>query len=68
GVEWVWLIDSDDLSVEEFKWTNEGYTRTSAAGPEEVFEPKAFTGLKLNLSELLGKVFEKPNSKRRKRQ
>ncbi len=66
GVEWVWLIDSDDLSVEEFKWTPEGYLRTVAAVSGEVFEPKAFSGLRLNFAELFGKA-ETQTSKRRKK-
>ncbi|MCS7185357.1 MAG: Uma2 family endonuclease [Armatimonadota bacterium] len=66
GVEWVWLIDSDDLSVEEFKWTNEGYLMTVAAVSGEVFEPKAFSGLKLNLAELLGKTSTQTSKRRRK--
>ena len=66
GVEWVWLIDSDDLSIEEFKWTPEGYLLTVAVVSGEVFEPKAFSGLKINLAELLGKTAPQA-SKRRKR-
>lgn len=66
GVKWVWLIDGDDLSVEEFKWTPEGYMRTAAAGPKEVFEPKAFQGLKLNLAELLGKGEKQPGKRQRR--
>ncbi len=66
GVEWVWLIDSEDLSVEEFKWTPEGYLRTAAAAFGEVFEPKAFSGLKLNMAELLGKTETKGNRRRKK--
>lgn len=65
-VEWVWLIDSDDLTIEEFKWTPEGYLQTAAVIFGEVFESKAFSGLKLNLAELLGKT-ETQTSKRRKK-
>ncbi len=56
GVEWVWLIDSDDLTVEEFKRTPEGYLLVTAASLGEVFEPKAFSGLKLKLAALLGRT------------
>lgn len=65
-VEWVWLIDSGDLSIEEFKWTPEGYLLTVAAVSGEVFEPKAFPGLKINLAELLGKTSTQASKRRRK--
>jgi len=67
GVEWIWLIDSDDMTVEEFKRTPEGYLLTTSAGPNETFEPYCFKGLKLNLSELVGRASERPNLKRKKR-
>lgn len=66
GVEWIWLIDSDDLSVEEFKLTPEGYLRTADAVSGEIFEPKSFSGLKLNLAELLGKTANQEIKKRKK--
>jgi len=65
GVEWVWLIDSEDLTAEEFHRTDEGYLRTAAAGPDDVFEPKALPGLKINLSELLGKPAKKSGQRKR---
>ncbi|MFA0785121.1 Uma2 family endonuclease [Fervidibacter sacchari] len=65
GVEWVWLIDSEDLTAEEFHRTEEGYLRTTTAGPNEVFEPKALPGLKINLSELLGKPAKKSGQRKR---
>ena len=65
GVEWVWLIDSEDLTAEEFHRTDEGYLRTTTAGPNEVFEPKALPGLKINLSELLGKSAKKSGQRKR---
>jgi len=67
GVEWVWLIDSEDLTAEEFHRTDEGYLRTAAAGPDDVFEPKALPGLKINLSELLGKPVKKSGQLKRSR-
>jgi Uma2 family endonuclease len=67
GVEWVWLIDSEDLTAEEFHRTEEGYLRTAASGPDDVFEPKALPGLKINLSELLGKPVKKSGQRKRSR-
>jgi Uma2 family endonuclease len=67
GVEWVWLIDSEDLTAEEFHRTEEGYLRTAAAGPNDVFEPKALLGLKINLSELLNKPAKKSGHRKRNR-
>ncbi|MCS7264216.1 MAG: Uma2 family endonuclease [Armatimonadetes bacterium] len=67
GVEWVWLIDSDDLTVEEFKRKPEGYLLVSTTVTGEVFEPKAFSGLKLNLAQLLGKTQESSKGKVKRR-
>ncbi|MCC6038510.1 MAG: Uma2 family endonuclease [Armatimonadetes bacterium] len=67
GVEWVWLIDSEDLTAEEFHRTEEGYLRTAAAGPNDAFEPKALPGLKINLPELLSKPAKKSGQRKRSR-
>lgn len=53
GVRWLWFVDSEELTVEEFKWTEEGYLCSTVADKGEDFEPKALPGLKLNLEELL---------------
>jgi len=66
-VEWVWLIDSEDLTAEEFRRTEEGYLRTAAAGPNDVFEPKALPGLKINLSQLLSKPTKRSGQRKRSR-
>ena len=55
GVKWYWLIDSEDLSVEEYRWTAEGYLCTAGVVAGEVFEPQAFPGLSLRLDQLVGK-------------
>jgi len=52
-VLWVWLIDQDSLSVEEFQWTSDGYLRINALPGGQIFAPKAFPDLHLNLAELI---------------
>ena len=52
GVPWLWLVDADDLIVEEYRLTPEGYLRAQTLGPGEVFQPGLFPGLALNLAEL----------------
>jgi Uma2 family endonuclease len=52
-ISWVWLIDQDTLSIEEFQWTPDGYLRIGALPGGQPFIPKAFSDLTLNLSELI---------------
>ena len=53
NVKWLWLVDSEDLTVEEYRWTEEGYLCVNIADRGETFESKALPGLKFNLSELV---------------
>ena len=52
GVRWYWIVDAEELTVEEYKWTEEGYLCATMADKGEDFEPKALPGLKFNLAEL----------------
>lgn len=53
-VAWLWLVDADDLLIEEYRWTPDGYLRTQTVAPGEVFAPGVFLGLNINLAELRG--------------
>ncbi|MCX7969211.1 MAG: Uma2 family endonuclease [Armatimonadetes bacterium] len=55
GVPWVWLIDQESLTIEEFQWTPEGYLRVNAVKGGEDFKPKLFPELVINLKALLGR-------------
>ena len=55
-VSWVWLVDPDSLAVEEFKWTPEGYLRVGATAAGQAFSPQLFSGLNIDLLNLIGHV------------
>lgn len=54
GVPWYWIVDPDDLTVEEYRLTPEGYLVAQSSAPGEDFQPGLFPGLTINLAELLG--------------
>lgn len=54
GVVWYWLIDAEDLSVEEYHLKEGQYVRMASIQPGAVFRPGLFTELEINLSALLG--------------
>jgi Uma2 family endonuclease len=54
GVPWYWIIDSDNLAIEEYRATPEGYVRKSSVASGEEFRPGLFPGLVINLATLLG--------------
>jgi len=54
GVPWVWLIDQESLTIEEFQWTQDGYLLVQAVKGGETFRPKLFPALEINLKTLLG--------------
>jgi Uma2 family endonuclease len=54
GVAWVWFVDQVSLAVEECQWTPDGYLWLGAAGFGQVFRPRLFPGLEINLKELIG--------------
>ncbi len=68
GVQWYWGVDMERKTVEEYRWTEEGYLLTQFALPDEVFQPKVFLGLKIDLQSPFGiegqeekQIGKKPN-------
>jgi Uma2 family endonuclease len=53
-VPWVWFIDPDALTIEEFRWTQDGYLLVQAVKAGETFRPTLFPDLDINLKTLLG--------------
>ena len=53
GVPWYWIIDSGNLSIEEYRVTPEGYVRKSSIAAGEEFRPGLFPGLVFNLTALV---------------
>jgi Uma2 family endonuclease len=53
GVPWYWIVDQDSLTIEEYQWTQAGYLRTASVRAGQVFRPRLFAGLEINLQELL---------------
>lgn len=54
GVQWYWVVDMERKTVEEYRWTEEGYLLTQVVLPNEVFQPKAFPDLTIDLQALFG--------------
>jgi Uma2 family endonuclease len=57
GVTWYWMVDAVDLTIEECKWTSEGYLITQSIAASESFAPKLFPALTFNLADLMGEEF-----------
>jgi Uma2 family endonuclease len=53
GVPWYWIVDSDSLSIEEYRLTDEGYIRSATVPSDADFSPGLFPGLTFNLPILL---------------
>jgi Uma2 family endonuclease len=53
GVPWYWIIDSENLAIEEYRATPEGYVRKASIAGGEEFRPGLFPGLVINLAALL---------------
>jgi Uma2 family endonuclease len=72
GVQWYWVVDMERKTVEEYRWTEEGYLLTQVVLPNEVFQPKAFPDLTIDLQSLFGiegqeaKAEEKKSKHRRR--
>lgn len=60
GVPWYWLIDLERRVIEEYQWTPDGYLLTQVVLPGEVFRPKLFPDLTIDLRVLLGEAEEEP--------
>lgn len=54
GVRWYWIIEPDALTIEEYFATPEGYVRAAGVTAGEVFRPKLFAGLTIDLAKLIG--------------
>ncbi len=54
GVPWVWIVDQESLSVEEYQWTPDGYLRVGGAMGGQPFRPRLFPGLELDIQALTG--------------
>ncbi|MBI5714833.1 MAG: Uma2 family endonuclease [Chloroflexi bacterium] len=57
GVTWYWMVDAVDLTIEECKWTPEGYLIAQSIAAGEPFTPKLFPSLTFNLADLMGEEF-----------
>ncbi len=53
GVPWYWLVDQDDLTVEELELTPRGYLLTQVVPPGRSFHPALFPELAIDLAALL---------------
>ena len=53
GVPWYWIVDAEELGIEEYQATPEGYLRTASVEPGQVFAPKLFPNLQIDLQTLL---------------
>ncbi len=56
GVPWYWLIDSQSLTIEEYRLMPEGYLAVARVAAGEVFRPQLFTNLDVNLAGLMGEA------------
>jgi Uma2 family endonuclease len=54
GVPWYWIVDPALLIIEEYQITPDGYLRTGGAAAGEVFRPRLFPELEINLRTLMG--------------
>jgi Uma2 family endonuclease len=53
GVEWYWLIDPVELTVEEYHLANGHYVCASSVAAGEVFRPGVFEGLEIDLQTMM---------------
>ncbi len=53
GVTWYWIVDPEDLTIEEYHHSPEGYVRVAGADAGEVFRPGLFPGLEIDLQKLI---------------
>ncbi|MCI0396836.1 MAG: Uma2 family endonuclease [Chloroflexi bacterium] len=54
GVSWYWLVRPDDLGVEEYRLTPEGYLLAQTITAGQPFTPGLFPNLTLELAALMG--------------
>jgi Uma2 family endonuclease len=58
GVRWYWIVDVDDLTIEELKLTPDGYLIAQSIPRGHKFAPGLFPGLEIDLAELMGAEVE----------
>jgi len=56
GVPWYWLVDPDELIIQEYRLTTEGYLLAQSVPPGEAFEPGLFPSLSIDLAALMGET------------
>jgi Uma2 family endonuclease len=54
GVAWYWIVNPDDLWIEEYRHTPAGYVVAQSMPPGEIFAPGLFPELRIDLAALLG--------------
>ncbi|MCL4861614.1 MAG: Uma2 family endonuclease [Caldilineaceae bacterium] len=54
GARWYWLIEPEDLTIEELEWTERGYLVAQTVAPGQLFTPAIFPDLALDLPTLIG--------------
>jgi len=54
GVAWYWIVNPDDLWIEEYHHTAAGYVLAQSIPPGESFTPGLFAELRIDLAALLG--------------
>lgn len=54
GVPWYWIVHPDDFTIEEYRYTPDGYLRTQTILAGQIFHPGRFPGLEINLQTLIG--------------
>jgi Uma2 family endonuclease len=62
GVEWLWLIDPEELTIEEYHLQNGHYVALGRIAAGEVFRPALFPELEINLQALVGTSASSPTS------
>jgi Uma2 family endonuclease len=53
SVPWYWIVDSENLAIEEYRRTPEGYIRKASVSSGQEFRPGLFPGLVINLAALI---------------
>jgi Uma2 family endonuclease len=53
GVEWYWLIDPVELTIEEYHLSNGRYVCAASVAAGEVFRPGLFEGLEIDLQTMM---------------
>lgn len=58
GVEWLWLIEPETLTIEEYRAQNGHYVALARVAAGEVCRPALFPELEINLQTLIGAASE----------